>query len=213
MAEQDLSTDEKTLLEPADEERRKFLASSAGVVGGLGLGTVAWPFLASMNPSARAIAIGAPVKVDISRLSAGEILREEWRGKPIWVVRRTPDMLATLEGGKSHLRDPSSANSLQPQYANNSYRSIKPEYLVLVGICTHLGCSPVYRPDAGAEDLGKNWPGGFFCPCHGSKFDFAGRVYKNVPAIKNLEVPPYRYASDTSIVIGESDVDDDSDTA
>lgn len=188
-----------------DHERRRFLSAGTSVVGGIGLATAAWPFVASMNPSARAIAIGAPVKINISKLGEGEMLREEWRGKPIWIVRRTKKMLATLDTDRSHLRDPDSkVVSQQPEYAHNEHRSIKPEYLVLVGICTHLGCSPVYRPDVAPEDLGSSWPGGFFCPCHGSRFDLAGRVYKNVPAIKNLEVPPYRFASADTIVVGES---------
>ncbi len=205
MANQEIpANQEQEELKEASIERRKFLALGVTTIGGIGMATAVWPFLASMKPSARAIAIGAPVTVNIGKLSEGEILREEWRGKPIWIVRRTPEMLKTLDEDKSHLRDPESEEtSQQPNYAHNEYRSIKPEYLVLVGICTHLGCSPVFRPDVGAEDLGNSWPGGFFCPCHGSRFDLSGRVYKNVPAIKNLEVPPYRYVTDTTIIIGE----------
>ena len=196
---------DQTADQEIDFERRRFLSVGTSIFGGVGMATAAWPFVASMNPSARAIAIGAPVKINIGKLDKGALLREEWRGKPIWVVRRTQEMLASLDKDKSHLRDPNSeVTSQQPTYAHNEHRSIKPEYLVLVGICTHLGCSPVYRPDVAPEDLGNNWPGGFFCPCHGSRFDLAGRVYKHVPAIKNLEVPPYRYASDDTIVVGES---------
>ena len=175
------------------------------MVGGIGAATAAWPFVASMNPSAHAKAVGAPVAVDLSKLREGEMLREKWRGKPIWIVRRTPEMIRGLKAEESKLRDPSSTQQQQPAYAQNEHRSIKPEYLVLVGICTHLGCSPTFRPDHAPEDLGASWQGGFFCACHGSRFDLAGRVHKSVPAPKNLEVPPYRYSSDTSIVIGESD--------
>lgn len=189
----------------ADPTRRRFLTASASVVGGIGAVTAAWPFVASMNPSAHAKAVGAPVTVDLTRLKEGEMMREKWRGKPIWIVRRTKEMLATLKQDRGRLRDPDSQQPQQPGYASNEHRSIKPEYLVLVGICTHLGCSPAFRPDTAPDDLGASWMGGFFCACHGSRFDLAGRVYKSVPAPKNLEVPPYRYTDDRQIVIGESD--------
>ena len=171
------------------------------------MATFAWPFISSLQPSAHARATGAPVTVDLSKLGEGEMLLEKWRGKPIWVVRRTKKMLGELEdrANLARLRDPESKVPQQPAYARNDYRSIKPEYLVLVGICTHLGCSPTYRPDIAPDDLGPTWEGGFFCACHGSRFDLAGRVYKNVPAPKNLEVPPYRYAEDKRIIVGESD--------
>lgn len=193
--------------DPQGLSRRSFLTASASVVGGVGTSVFAWPFIASMNPSAEAKTAGAPVSIDLSKLKEGELIREEWRGKPIWIVRRTPDMLAQLgrEDNLARLRDPDSEVPQQPGYAKNEYRSIKPEYLVLVGICTHLGCSPSFRPDIAPEDLGASWHGGFFCACHGSRFDFAGRVYKSVPAPKNLEVPPYRYVEDQQIVVGESD--------
>ncbi len=188
-----------------DVTRRRFLSSSAQIVGGVGIVTTAVPFVKSMEPSAKTQAAGAPVEVDLSKIEPGEMVREEWRGKPIWIVNRTKKMLQTLKDVEPQLRDPNSDQPQQPEYAHNEYRSIKPEFLVLVGICTHLGCSPTYRPDIAPEDLGAKWEGGFFCACHGSRFDLAGRVYRGVPAPKNLEVPPYRYAADDKIVIGESE--------
>lgn len=186
-----------------DTSRRRFLTVATAAVGGVGAVFGAYPFLAAMQPSARAEAAGAPVEVDISKLEPGARLTVEWRGKPVWVVRRTPEMLSKLTGLGSELRDPNSDQDQQPTYAKNTYRSIKPEFLVLVGICTHLGCSPTYRPELGASDLGSNWPGGFFCPCHGSRFDMAGRVFAGVPAPLNMAVPPYRFAGDTRVVIGD----------
>jgi ubiquinol-cytochrome c reductase iron-sulfur subunit len=159
-----------------------------------------------MRPSARAQAAGAPVEVDISKVEPGQLIRVEWRGKPVWIVRRTDTMLASLEGMDDKLRDPESEiQSQTPHFARNEYRSIKAEYLVLVGICTHLGCSPTYRPELAPADLGPEWKGGFFCPCHGSRFDISGRVFKNVPAPTNLEVPPYRYLSETRLLVGETE--------
>ncbi|MBA2410960.1 MAG: ubiquinol-cytochrome c reductase iron-sulfur subunit [Gammaproteobacteria bacterium] len=185
--------------------RRRFLTAATGTVGGVGLAAVAWPFLTSMQPSARARAAGAPVEVNIGKIEPGQLIRQEWRGKPVWVVRRTQKMLDELEKIASQLRDPESRTaSQQPVFAQNKYRSIKPEYLVLVGICTHLGCSPTFMPKPGAGGMGGDWPGGFFCPCHGSRFDLAGRVFKNVPAPTNLEVPPYKYLSDTRLLVGAS---------
>ena len=186
-----------------DTSRRRFLTVATAAVGGVGAVFGAYPFLAAMQPSARAEAAGAPVEVDISKLEPGARLTVEWRGKPVWVVRRTPEMLSKLTGLGSELRDPNSDQDQQPTYAKNAYRSIKPEFLVLVGICTHLDCSPTYRPEPGAADLGSNWPGGFFCPCHGSRFDLAGRVFAGVPAPLNMAVPPYRFAGDTRVVIGD----------
>ena len=187
-----------------DVTRRRFLTSSATIVGGVGMVTTAVPFVKSMEPSAKTQAAGAPVEVDLSKIEPGEMVREEWRGKPIWIVNRTKKMLQTLKDVEPQLRDPNSDQPQQPEYAHNEHRSIKPEFLVLVGICTHLGCSPTFRPDISPEDLGPKWEGGFFCACHGSRFDLAGRVYRGVPAPKNLEVPPYRYAADDKIIIGES---------
>ena len=185
--------------------RRRFLTAATSVVGAVGMGFVLVPFISSMQPSAKARAAGAPVRADISKLEPGQMVRVKWRGKPVWLVRRTQKMLEVLPTLDPQLSDPESQKSDQPSYAQNEYRSIKPEYLVTVGICTHLGCSPTYRPDAGAADLGADWEGGFFCPCHGSKFDLAGRVYKGVPAPTNLVIPPHSYLSETELVIGKDD--------
>ena len=190
--------------EDVDSRRRELLIVTTGI-GLVGAGFAATPFIKSMEPSARAKAAGAPVEVDIGDLEPGQLKTVEWRGKPVWILRRTPEMLASLKTDENLLVDPHSAvTSQQPPYAQNDTRSIKPEFLVLVGICTHLGCSPEKRLEAGAASrLGADWPGGFFCPCHGSKFDLAGRVFRNVPAPTNLVVPPYKYLSDTRLLIGE----------
>ena len=185
-----------------DEKRRRLLTTGVGVVGAAGAVSMAIPFVSSMSPSARAKAAGAPVEVGIDKLEPGQRVVVEWRGKPVWVVRRTEEMLASLETVKDELSDVESDSSDQPEYAKNTNRSIEPEVLVVVGICTHLGCSPTFRPDVAPADLGTDWQGGFFCPCHGSKFDISGRVYKGVPAPTNLEVPPHQYLSDTRILIG-----------
>jgi ubiquinol-cytochrome c reductase iron-sulfur subunit len=185
--------------------RRRFLTAATSVVGAVGVGFALVPFVSSMQPSAKARAAGAPVRADISKLEPGQMIRVKWRGKPVWLVKRTDDMLEVLPKLDSELRDPASEQPQQPPYAQNEYRSIKPEILVTVGICTHLGCSPTYRPDVGAADLGADWKGGFFCPCHGSRFDLAGRVFKGVPAPLNLEIPPHRYLSDNELVIGEDE--------
>jgi ubiquinol-cytochrome c reductase iron-sulfur subunit len=186
-----------------DTSRRRFLTAAASVVGGIGAVYTAVPFLASMQPSARAQAAGAPVEADISKLEPGQKINVEWRGKPVWVVKRTPEMVEALPGLDAGLADPASEAPQQPDYAKNPARSIKPEILVLVGICTHLGCSPTYRPEVAPEDLGADWKGGFFCPCHGSRFDLAGRVFRGLPAPTNLIVPPHRYVGDSVILIGE----------
>ena len=188
--------------------RRRFLTAATSVVGAVGMGFVLVPFISSMQPSARARAAGAPVRADISKLEPGQMIRVKWRGKPVWLVRRTEKMLEVLPTLDTTLSDPESLESIQPPYAQNEFRSIKPELLVTVGICTHLGCSPTYRPDAGAADLGADWEGGFFCPCHGSKFDLAGRVYKGVPAPTNLVIPPHSYLSETELLIGEDDLEE-----
>ena len=194
-----MSTDE-----PIDKAKRKFLCNAAAVVGGVGVASATIPFLAAMQPSAGAQAAGAPVSVDISQLKAGEKMTVEWRGKPVWIVRRTQEALAILDQeDETQLRDPNSDASEQPNYAKNRYRSLNPEYLVLIGICTHLGCAPIYRPDRGG--IRPNWEGGFFCPCHGSSFDFSGRVFKGVPAPLNLQVPPYRFVSKDIMIIGEDE--------
>lgn len=195
----------------SDEEmvskgRRKLLIGVTSAIGAVGAVGVATPFVRSWQPSAKARAAGAPVEADISQLQVGQKLVVEWQGRPVWIVRRSPEALATLPKIEGELSDPRSEQPQQPEYAMNDHRSIRPEILVLLGICTHLGCSPVYRPDVGAADLGGDaWLGGFFCPCHGSKFDLAGRVYKGVPAPTNLEVPPYRYLSDNVLLVGEDE--------
>ncbi len=184
--------------------KRRFLLVATSVVGGVAGVAAAVPFVASMNPSARARAAGAPVEVDLSRVEPGMMVTVEWRGQPVWIVHRTSEMIDSLPRLDGMVADPKSSMPMQPSYAKNEARSIKPEYLVLVGICTHLGCSPSQKLAPGAESgLGEAWLGGFFCPCHGSKFDLAGRVYKGVPAPTNLKVPPYTYLSDTRLLIGE----------
>ncbi|MFZ5512714.1 MAG: ubiquinol-cytochrome c reductase iron-sulfur subunit [Pseudomonadota bacterium] len=193
-----MSSDQKV-----DGGRRNLVFATAAV-GGVATVATAVPFLASMAPSERAKAAGAPVEADVSKLAPGEMMRVEWRGKPVWIIHRTPDMLASLKKTDSEVSDPQSQRPNQPEYAKNEYRSIKPEYLVVVGICSHLGCSPTDKFKTGAESgVTSDWPGGFLCPCHGSTFDLAGRVYKNKPAPDNLEVPPHQYLSDTRILIGE----------
>lgn len=187
-----------------DVHRRRFLTTSASVAGGVAVIGVAVPFVAAWQPSERARAIGAPIEVDIGKLEPGQRLTAKWRGKPVWIVRRTPEVLETLPTLDDRLRDPESSQDQQPPYARNEYRSIKPEILVLIGICTHLGCSPLYVK-AEQPPLGSGWPGGFFCPCHGSRFDYAGRVYEGVPAPLNLVVPPYMFLTDTRIVIGKDE--------
>ena len=182
--------------------RRRFLLPATSIAGGIASIGVATPFVMSMMPSERAKAAGAPVEVDITKLEPGMLLLVEWRGKVVWVLNRTSEMLATLKKVDSELADPKSEKPQQPAYAKNDTRSIKPQYLVVEGVCTHLGCSPVFRKDIAPADLGADWLGGFFCPCHGSKFDLAGRVYKHVPAPTNLVVPPHVYLSDTSLLIG-----------
>ena len=185
-----------------DNEKRRFLTKAASVAGAVGAGFLAVPFVTSMQPSAKAEAMGAPVEVDIEKLEPGQRVVVLWRGKPVWVVRRTPEVLAELPSLDAVVADPGSDQSEQPLSAKNESRAIRPEIFVAVGVCTHLGCSPTYRPDIAPADLGADWKGGFFCPCHGSKFDMAGRVYKSVPAPVNLEIPPYHFATETRIVIG-----------
>lgn len=182
--------------------RRKFLVAVTSVAGGIAGVAIATPFMLSMMPSERAKAAGAPVEVDISKLEPGMLLMVEWRGKVVWVLNRTPEMLETLVKVEGELADPNSEKPQQPEYAQNRTRSIKPEILVTEGVCTHLGCSPVFRKEIAPADLGPDWLGGFFCPCHGSKFDLAGRVYKSVPAPTNMVVPPHVYLSDSRLLIG-----------
>ena len=187
-----------------DHGRRRMLLAATAAMGGVGVAYVATPFVLSMDPSAKAKAAGAPIEVDISKLEPGQLLTVEWRGKPVWILRRTKQMLDALPELDPLLRDPN-CNELeqQPSYAKNPYRAINPEYMVMIGICTHLGCSPTYRPEFAPPDLGPQWKGGFFCPCHGSRFDLSGRVFAGVPAPKNLAVPPYKFLSNTQIIVGE----------
>lgn len=186
-----------------NQGRRRFLTGATCVVGAAGVVGAAVPFVGSWSPSAKAKAAGAPVKANISRIEPGQMITVEWRGKPVYIVRRTEEALANLDKMTDRVRDPNSTQSKQPGYVDPNNRAQKPEYLILVGLCTHLGCAPMFRPEVGAQDLGGDeWQGGFFCPCHGSKFDLAGRVLKGVPAPINLEVPPHSYESDYVVVIG-----------
>lgn len=186
-----------------DHGRRRMLLAATAAMGGVGVAYVATPFVLSMDPSAKAKAAGAPIEVDISKLEPGQLLTVEWRGKPVWILRRTKQMLDALPELDPLLRDPNS-NELeqQPSYAKNPYRAINPEYMVMIGICTHLGCSPTYRPEFAPPDLGPQWKGGFFCPCHGSRYDLAGRVFAGVPAPSNLVVPPYHFVTASRLMVG-----------
>jgi ubiquinol-cytochrome c reductase iron-sulfur subunit len=186
-----------------DKGKRRFLIGATGVVGGVGAVATAVPFVMSMFPSERAKAAGAPVEIDISKLEPGQKIDVEWRGKVCWIVSRTPDMLASLSKLTDKLADPNCNQEQQPAYAKNEHRSIKAPVWIAIGICTHLGCSPTYRKEIAPADLGADWLGGFFCPCHQSKFDLAGRVYKSMPAPLNLIVPPHKYLSDTRVLIGD----------
>jgi ubiquinol-cytochrome c reductase iron-sulfur subunit len=185
-----------------DPKKRRFLLGATGVVGGVGAAAAATPFVMSFWPSARARAAGAPVEVDVSKVEAGQLITVEWRGKVCWVLNRTKAMLATLPKLNDKLADPNSNVDQQPANCKNEHRSIKDSMWVAIGICTHLGCSPTFRPDVAPADLGPEWMGGFFCPCHQSKFDLAGRVYRGMPAPTNLVIPPYKFLSDAKIVIG-----------
>lgn len=187
-----------------NKTRRRVLTAATSVVGAVGVVGAAVPFVGSWNPSAKAKAAGAPVRANIGKMDPGQMITVEWRGKPVYIVRRTQETIDNLDKVDDLVSDPNSEDPQQPEYVSSRTRSIKDEYLVLIGLCTHLGCAPLFRPEVGASDLGGDeWQGGFFCPCHGSKFDMAGRVYKGVPAPTNLEVPPYRYETDTLLVVGE----------
>ncbi|MFZ9086219.1 MAG: ubiquinol-cytochrome c reductase iron-sulfur subunit [Steroidobacteraceae bacterium] len=190
------------MTEQVDKGRRQLLTAATALTGAVGAAFAAAPFLASWKPSARAKALGAPVEIDISKLETGSMLKVEWRGKPVWVVRRSEDMVKSLDTDVGLLADPDSESSEQPDFARNPARALKPEYLVVLGVCTHLGCAPLSRFTPGDAELGADWPGGFYCPCHGSKFDLAGRVFKNVPAPTNLAVPPYAFVDDNHILVG-----------
>ncbi len=189
---------------PVDTGRRRFLTAATAVIGGAGAVAVAVPFIKSWNPSAKAKAAGAPVEVNISKVEPGQLIRVEWRGKPVWVVRRTKEVLDVLPSLDDQLRDPNSEEPQQPEYAQNPTRAINPEYFIAVGLCTHLGCSPTYLPDSFGEQV-EGVASGFFCPCHGSKFDMAGRVFSGVPAPLNLVIPPHQYLDDSTVLIGVSE--------
>jgi len=191
--------------DPKLNKTRRNLVVATSVVGGAAAVGAAVPFVVSLWPSERTRAAGAPVEVDISRLAPGELGIFEWRGKPVWVLKRTPEMLQGVKADDPIVSDPNSEVPQQPQYAKNEYRSIKPDVLVLIGVCTHLGCSPKEMPASAKAEMGADWHGGFYCPCHGSKFDFAGRVIKGSPAPTNLEVPPYTFLSESTVVIGEDE--------
>ncbi len=187
-----------------DTSKRRFLVTMTSAVGGVAALGVGTPFVMSMLPSARAKAAGAPIEVDLSKVEPGMQLAVEWRGKPVWVVNRTKEMLDSLSKHDAKLTDAASENtSQQPEYCKNATRSIKPEYLIVVGICTHLGCSPSYRSEVAPADLGPDWVGGWFCPCHGSRFDLAARVFNGSPAPTNLVIPPHKYLSETRVLIGD----------
>lgn len=185
----------------ADDERRLLLRATVAA-GGIAGVAAAVPFVRSMAPSERALAEGAPVTIDLARVPPGGLVSVAWRGKPVWVLHRTPAMIDMLRQRTDMLTDPSSRRSEQPAYTQNDLRSIKPQFSVLVGLCTHLGCVPLFRPETSPADLGPAWTGGYYCPCHGSKFDLAGRVFKNVPAPVNLVVPPHHYLTETTLVVG-----------
>jgi ubiquinol-cytochrome c reductase iron-sulfur subunit len=185
-----------------DLRRRRFLTGAATVVGGAGVAAALVPFVAYWEPSAKTRAAGAPIEVEIGKLAEGQMMTVEWRGMPIYILRRTGASVSELASLDAGLRDPASEIDQQPDYARNAYRSRKPDLFVAVGICTHLGCAPTFRPDVAPADLGAEWKGGFFCPCHGSRFDLAGRVFKGVPAPTNLLVPPYAFLTDTRLIIG-----------
>ncbi len=186
-----------------DRSKRHLLIAATTAAGGIAAAGAGAPFVLSLMPSERAKAAGAPVEVDTTAIEPGTMMVVEWQGKPVWVVRRTQKMLELLDKHDGDLADPGSSVDQQPEYCKNSQRSIKPEYLVVLGICTHLGCSPTYRPEIGAADLGEKWHGGWFCPCHGSRFDLAARVYKDVPAPTNLIVPPHKYLDANRLLIGD----------
>lgn len=186
-----------------NQSKRLLLIAASVAAGGVAAAGASAPFVMSLMPSERAKAAGAPVEVDITTIEPGAMLVVEWQGKPVWIVRRTKAMLDLLGNHNDELADPESSVEQQPEYCKNSQRSINPEYLVVLGICTHLGCSPTFRPEFAPADLGDKWPGGWFCPCHGSRFDLAARVYKGVPAPSNLIVPPHKYLSETRLLIGD----------
>lgn len=194
-------------MEQLNGRRRTWLLAATGLTGGAVAGATAIALIGSMAPSEAARAAGAPVDVDLGKLEEGMLMTVEWRGRPVWILHRSPAMLATLKADDPRLADPLSRRSQQPPYAANIIRSIRPAYMVMVAVCTHLGCVPVFRPDARDAGLGPDWQGGFYCPCHGSRFDLAGRVFTNVPAPTNLEVPPYQFLGERGLRVGADSLD------
>lgn len=205
-----MTEDSSNRKQGVDKNRRRFLSAATTVMGGVGIGFASVPFFSSFQPSAKAKAIGAPIEMDISKLEPGQRIIGKWQGKPVWIVRRSDAVVTALEGLNELLRDPDSKEPQQPDYARNTYRSIKQEYLVVVGVCTHFGCSPLYLPVGEYNAEVKDNKGGFFCPCHGSRFDMAGRVYQGVPAPTNLVVPPHQFLSGSRLLIGADDVQESS---
>lgn len=185
------------------DNTRRNLVLATSVVGGAAAAGAAVPFVTSLWPSERAKAAGAPIEVDVTRIAPGEMAVFEWRGKPVWVIRRTKEMIESLKSVQGRLSDPASKSSEQPKYAENEHRSARPEIMVMEGVCTHLGCSPQLKPADAKAEMGGDWTGGFYCPCHGSKFDYAGRVFRGAPAPTNLRVPPYEFVSEGMLVVGE----------
>jgi len=185
--------------------RRKFLSIATSVTSGVGIFFVAIPFISSFQPNKKAKALGAAIKIDVSKLEMGSILKVIWRGQPIWILRRSEAMLKTLQNTNPNLTDPESEMSVQPNFAQNKFRSLKPELFIVEGICTHLGCAPIEKLTLPSADMGSDWEGGFYCPCHGSKFDLSGRVFSGFPAPANLRVPPHRYEDANTVIIGESE--------
>lgn len=191
------------MTDKVDHNKRRLLLAATTAAGGVAAAGAGAPFVLSLMPSERAKAAGAPVQVDLSAIAPGTMISVEWQGKPVWIVHRTPEMLELLGKHDDELADPASDVPQQPEYSHNPSRSIRPEFLVVLGVCTHLGCSPTFRPEISPADLGANWAGGWFCPCHGSRFDLAGRVFKGVPAPTNLIVPPHKYLNETTLLIGD----------
>jgi len=206
-----VALDSEKILDQEDKEiktnsnRRKFLSIATSVASGVGILFATIPFISSFQPNKKAKALGAAIKIDVSKLEAGSILKVIWRGQPIWVLRRSKGMLETLQKKNLNLTDPESEMSVQPNFAQNKFRSLKPEFFIVEGVCTHLGCAPIEKLTLPSVDMGSDWEGGFYCPCHGSKFDLSGRVFSGFPAPANLRVPPHRYQDENTVIIGESE--------
>ena len=206
-----MALDSETILDQEDKDiktnsnRRKFLSIATSVTSVVGILFATIPFISSFQPNKKAKALGAAIKIDVSKLEAGSILKVIWRGQPIWVLRRSEGMLKTLQKKNLNLTDPESEMSVQPNFAQNKFRSLKPEFFIVEGVCTHLGCAPIEKLTLPSVDMGSDWEGGFYCPCHGSKFDLSGRVFSGFPAPANLRVPPHRYQDENTVIIGESE--------